>query len=107
MTGRMYGYAWVSTREQNLSRQLDALAEFGVDKVFADKASGRDFGRPVWLRLTAALRAGDVLVVKSIDRLGHGYEEIIEQRRAITREIKADVVLLDVPLLNTREDGAE
>ena len=101
---RTYGYARVSTREQNLGQQLDALAAFGVDEVFADKASGRDFERPEWMRLTAAQRAGDVLVVKSIDRLGRSYEEIIGQWRALTKETKADVVVLDMPLLDTHED---
>ncbi|MBM6905418.1 recombinase family protein [Collinsella tanakaei] len=103
MAGRAYRYARVSTREQNLDRRLDALAAFGVDGVFADKASGKDFERPEWLRLTAALRAGDVLVVKSIDRLGRSYEEIIEQWRAITKEVRAGVVVLDMPLLDTHE----
>lgn len=104
MTGRTYGYARVSTREQNLDRQLEALAAFGVDEVFADKASGRDFELPEWILLMGALKEGDVLVVKSIDRLGRGYEEIIEQWRAITKEVRADVVVLDMPLLDTRED---
>ena len=104
MAGRTYGYARVSTREQNLDRQLDALAAFGVDEVFADRASGRDFERPEWIRLMGALEEGDVLVVKSIDRLGRSYEEIIEQWRAITKEVRADVVVLDMPLLDTRED---
>lgn len=104
MAGRTYGYARVSTREQNLDRQLDALAAFGVDDVFADKASGRDFERPEWIRLMGALKEGDVLAVKSIDRLGRSYEEIIEQWRAITKEVRADVVVLDMPLLDTRED---
>ena len=103
---RTYGYARVSTREQNLDRQLDALAGFGVGRedIFADRASGRDFERPEWLRMKEALRAGDVLVVKSIDRFGRSYEEIIEQWREITKEIRADVVVLDMPLLDTRED---
>ena len=104
MAGKTYGHERVSTREQNLDRQLEALAAFGVDEVFADKASGKDFERPEWMRLTAALRAGDVLVVKSIDRLGRGYEEIIGQWHAITKEVRADVVVLDMPLLDTRED---
>lgn len=103
MAWRTYGYARVSTREQNLGKQLDALVAFGVDEVFADKASGRDFERPEWMRLTAALRAGDVLVVKSIDRLGRGYEEIIGRWRAITKEVRADIVVLDMPLLDARE----
>lgn len=106
MAGRVYGYARVSTREQNLDRQLMALEEFGVERgsIFADKASGRDFGRPEWIRMKAALEAGDVLVVKSIDRFGRSYEEIIEQWRDITKDIRADVVVLDMPLLDTRED---
>lgn len=104
MAGRMYGYARVSTREQNLDRQLDALQAFGVDEVFADKASGKNFERPEWLRMAARLRAGDVVVVKSIDRFGWNYKEIIEQWRVITKETGADVVVLDMPLLDTRED---
>ena len=85
MAGRTYGYARVSTRDQNLDRQLDALGAFGVDEVFADKASGKDFDRPEWARLRATLGAGDVLVVKSIDRLGRDYDEIIDQWRDITK----------------------
>ena len=83
--GRTYGYARVSTRDQNLDRQLDALREFGVDEVFADKASGKDFERPEWRRMKGVLVQGDVLVVKSIDRFGRSYEEIIEQWRDITK----------------------
>ncbi len=102
--GKTYGYARVSTREQNLDRQLDALAAFGVDEVFADKASGKDFERPEYRRLMGALAAGDVLVVKSIDRLGRDYDEILEQWRAITKETGASVVVLDMPLLDTRRE---
>ena len=103
---RTYGYARVSTREQNLDRQMDALAEFGVarEDIFADKASGKDFERPQWIAMKESLREGDVLVVKSIDRFGRSYEEIIEQWRDITKDIRADVVVLDMPLLDTRED---
>ena len=97
----------MSRREQNLDRQLDALAAFGVDGVFADKASGRDFERPEWIRLMSALKEGDVLVVKSIDRLGRGYEEINGQWSAITKEVRADVIVLDMPLLDTREDRSD
>lgn len=79
MAGRAYGYARVSTREQNLDRRLDALAAFSVDGVLAGKAGGRDFERPEWIRLMGALKEGDVLVVKSIDWLGRGYEEISGQ----------------------------
>lgn len=94
----------MSMREQNLDRRLDTLDAFGVDEAFAGKESGRDFERPEWIRLTAVLWAGDVLVVKSVDRLGRGYGEIIGQWRAITKEVRADVVVLDMPLLDTRED---
>lgn len=106
MAGILYGYARVSTREQNLDRQLVALAEFGVKatNIFADKASGRDFERPAWLSLKAVLQEGDILVVKSIDRLGRSYDEIIEQWREITKMCHADIVVLDMPLLDTRED---
>lgn len=102
MAEMTYGYARVSTSDQNLDRQLDALAAFGVDEVFADKASGRDFERPEWRRLMGRICAGDVLVVKSIDRLGRSYDEVIDQWRAITKERGAAVVVLDMPLLDTR-----
>lgn len=102
--GRTYGYARVSTRDQNLDRQLDALREFGVDEVFADKASGKDFERPEWRRMKGVLVQGDVLVVKSIDRFGRSYEEIIEQWRDITKTKGAAVVVLDMPLLDTRRE---
>lgn len=102
MAGRTYGYARASSRDQNLDRQIDALEAFGVDEVFADKASGRDFERPEWRRLVATLCEGDVLVVKSIDRFGRSYDEILEQWRGITKERGAAVVVLDMPLLDTR-----
>ena len=107
--GTTYGYARVSTREQNLDRQLIALAEFGVDDrlVYADKASGKDFERPRYRALMRRLREGDVLVVKSIDRLGRDYEEILEEWRAITKRRKAAVVVLDMPLLDTRESRGD
>lgn len=104
-----YGYARVSTREQNLDRQLDALREFGVDEryILQDKASGKDFDRPAWKRLVATLKAGDLLVVKSIDRLGRDYDDIICEWRRITKDLQADIVVLDMPLLDTRgrQDG--
>ena len=105
MSGNMYGYARVSSKDQNLDRQLDALAEFGVeaDMVFADKASGKDFDRPEYRRLVASLAEGDVVVIKSIDRLGRNYEEILAEWRDITKERKAAIVVLDMPLLDTRE----
>ena len=104
--GRTFGYARVSSREQNLRRQLDALEAFGVEPrmVFADKASGRNFDRPAWQRLMRELCRGDVLVVKSIDRLGRGYEGILAEWRRITHEVGAAVVVLDMPLLDTRHE---
>ena len=106
MAGTTYGYARVSSRDQNLDRQLDALLAFGVERrnIFADKASGKNFERPEWRRMVAALGEGDVLVVKSIDRFGRDYEEIIDQWRAITRVRGAAVVVLDMPLLDTRRE---
>lgn len=86
--GNVYGYMRVSTKEQNEDRQLIAMLEFGVEEsnLFMDKQSGKDFNRPAYLQLLNTLKAGDVLVVKSIDRLGRDYEEIIEQWRIITKE---------------------
>ena len=106
MASRTYGYARVSARDQNLDRQMDALAAFGVsgERVFADRASGRDFERPEYQRLLEALRRGDVVVVKSIDRFGRNYEEILEEWRRITRGAGCSIVVLDMPLLDTRED---
>ena len=103
---RMYGYARVSSRDQNLSRQLDALTKFGVEprRVFTDKASGKDFARPNYRRLVRAMRSGDVLVVKSIDRLGRNYEDILAEWRRLTKERGLHIVVLDMPLLDTRAD---
>ena len=104
--GTTYGCARVSSRDQNLDRQLDALADFGVERarIFADRASGKDFERPQWRRLVGRLAEGDTLVVKSIDRLGRNYDEILSQWRRITRERRAAVVVLDMPLLDTRRE---
>ncbi len=104
MGGTTYGYARVSTREQNLDRQLDALTEFGVNEtnVFSDKTSGKDFERPAWQRLVNNLAPGDVVAVKSIDRLGRNYEEILDEWRFITKTKHAAIVVLDMPLLDTR-----
>lgn len=101
-----YGYVRVSTKEQKEDRQLVAMADFGVERkrIYTDKQSGKDFDRPQYRRLVRKLKAGDVLVIKSIDRLGRNYEEIIEQWRLITKEKSADIVVLDMPLLNTAVD---
>ena len=101
---RRYGYVRVSTKEQNEDRQLLAMQQVGIPAacLFTDKQSGKDFDRPAYRRLLHVLREGDILVVKSIDRLGRDYEEIIEQWRCITKEIKADIKVIDMPLLDTR-----
>ena len=99
---RKLGYIRVSTREQNEARQVDALTSFGVDKLFMDKQSGKDFARPAYSQLLGDLHPGDVLVVKSIDRLGRNYNEILDQWRLITKEKRAAIVVLDMPLLDTR-----
>ncbi len=104
MSGIMYGYIRVSTREQNEARQLIAMREFGIpdERIFMDKQSGKDFDRPVYQKLVRKLQPEDVLVIKSIDRLGRNYEEILEQWRVLTKEKKAAVTVLDMPLLDTR-----
>ena len=101
-----YGYARVSTREQNEERQLIALTGFGIAEsaIFVDKQSGKDFERTQYRRLMRKLKDGDTLVVKSIDRLGRNYEEILEQWRVITKEKRAAIVVLDMPLLDTRQN---
>ena len=109
MASKTYGYARVSARGQNLDRQLDALAGFGVkpELVFSDKASGKDFDRPAWTELLSVLRRGDVLAVKSIDRLGRNYEEILEVWRDVTKRRGCSIVVLDMPLLDTRTARAD
>lgn len=103
-TNKTYGYARVSAKDQNLARQIDALLGFGIDKryIFADKASGKDFDRPSYKRLIQRLNKGDILVIKSIDRLGRTYADILDQWRIITKEKGVFVVVLDMPLLDTR-----
>lgn len=99
-----YGYARVSSKEQTEQRQIIALTEFGVSSknIYMDKQSGKDFERPRYKRLIKRLRPGDLLVVQSIDRLGRNYSEILEQWRLITKEKRADILVLDMPLLDTR-----
>lgn len=100
-----YGYIRVSTKEQNEDRQRIAMAEFGVadDNIVLDKQSGKDFDRPGYRRLVRELKAGDTLVIKSIDRLGRNYDEILEQWRILTKEKQVAIVVLDMPLLDTRQ----
>ena len=99
-----YGYVRVSTKDQNEERQLISMREAGLAEreIFVDKQSGKDFQRPQYRRLMRRLKRGDVLIVKSIDRLGRNYDEILEQWRYITKEKEADIVVLDMPLLDTR-----
>lgn len=101
-----YGYVRVSTKEQNEQRQMIALEEFGIEKkyIYMDKQSGKDFERANYKRLLRKLKSGDMLVIKSIDRLGRNYEEILTQWRVITKEKQVRVVVLDMPLLNSKDD---
>ena len=105
MSGTMYGYIRVSTKEQNEDRQRIALRAFGVAEwnIVLDKRSGKDFDRPGYRRLLKKIKPGDTLVIKSIDRLGRDHSEILEQWRAITEEKRAAIVVLDMPLLDTRQ----
>ena len=100
-----FGYIRVSTRDQNTDRQLIALKEYGVpvESILTDKMSGKDFNRPAYRRLLKRLHKGDVLIIKSIDRLGRNYKDIIKQWQHITKDIGADVIVLDMPLLNTTQ----
>ena len=101
---QLYGYVRVSTREQNEARQIIALHQFCVpdERIYLDKQSGKDFNRPAYKRLLRTLRPGDVLAVQSIDRLGRNYEEILEQWRLLTKKKGVAMVVLDMPLLDTR-----
>ena len=109
MKSTTFGYIRVSTKEQCEERQIIALRNFPVpeDKIFVDKLSGKDFNRPQYQKLLRKLRPGDILVVKSIDRLGRNYEEILNQWRIITKEKRVDIVVLDMPLLDTRQTGKD
>ena len=104
MAGTIYGYIRVSTREQNKDRQRLALAALPVpeENIYMDKQSGKDFERPQYRRLVRRLRRDDLLYVKSIDRLGRNYSEILEQWRMLTKEKGVDIAVLDMPLLDTR-----
>ena len=104
MEQREYGYARVSTKEQHEDRQISALLKEGIQKenIFIDKQSGKDFERPKYKKLLRRLKKGDVVFISSIDRLGRNYAEIMDQWRIMTREKQADVVVLDMPLLDTR-----
>jgi DNA invertase Pin-like site-specific DNA recombinase len=103
MQNNIFGYIRVSTQEQNTDRQFSALKAFSIPKrnIYIDRQSGKDFKRPAYERLVCKLRPGDLLIVKSIDRLGRNYREIITQWQLLTREKGADIKVLDMPLLDT------
>lgn len=99
-----YGYIRVSTKEQNIDRQLTAILkeEVEMNKIYIDKASGKDFNRKKYKKLIRKLKAGDEVYIKSIDRLGRNYDEIIKEWNVITKEKNAEIIVLDFPLLDTR-----
>ena len=105
MSTYTYGYIRVSTRDQNEDRQRIAMQEAGVEesRIYMDKQSGKDFERPGYRRVLRKLKPGDTLIIKSIDRLGRNYDEILEQWRLITKTKQAAIVVLDMPLLDTRQ----
>ena len=104
MAETVYGYARVSARDQNVDRQTAALCAFGIDEghILIEKQSGKDFERPIYKRMLRRIKPGDTVVIKSIDRLGRNYREILEQWRVITKEKQAAIVVLDMPVLDTR-----
>ena len=106
MKNKIFGYARVSSKEQNEERQLEAFKEFNIDErdIYIDKQSGKDFNREQYNILKNALRENDLLVIKSIDRLGRNYNMIIDEWKDITKNIKADIVVIDMPLLDTRNN---
>lgn len=102
----IYGYVRVSSRDQHTDRQMDAMSTYQIPEknIFVDRQSGKDFERPAYRKMIRKLKKGDVLVVKSIDRLGRNYDEILVQWRKITKEKEVDIRVIDMPLLNTQED---
>lgn len=106
MSSTIYGYVRVSTQCQNEDRQMIAMEEMDVPEqnIYIDKQSGKDFNRPQYKRLMRQIKEGDVIYIKSIDRLGRNYDEILEQWRVITKVKKVDIVVIDMPILDTRRD---
>lgn len=106
---KQYAYIRVSSRDQNVDRQLSALEPYHIPKnqIFCDHQSGKDFERPAYKKLIRRLKSGDLLIVKSIDRLGRNYDEILEQWALITKKIGADILVLDMALLDTRERNGD
>lgn len=99
----LIGYARVSSSDQNEARQLESLRKAGCEQIYLDKISGKDFERPAWRKLTRRLRPGDVIFIHSLDRLGRNYELIKEQWQHIVRDRQAHIVVLDMPILDTRQ----
>ena len=106
MNSKIFGYARVSSKEQNEERQLIAFKEYGIDErdIYIDKQSGKDFDRKQYSVLKNVLRENDLLVIKSIDRLGRNYNMIVDEWKDIVKNIKADIVVIDMPLLDTRNN---
>jgi len=100
-----YGYVRVSTKEQNTDRQITAILKAGVEEknIFIDRLSGKDFKRPQYRKLMKQLKTGDRLLIKSIDRIGRNYKEILDQWQLITKKRQADIIVLDIPLLDTTQ----
>lgn len=105
MEAKEYAYIRVSSRDQNEERQKIAMVECGIapGNIYMDKQSGKDFARPGYQRLLKKLKTGDTVVIKSIDRLGRNYDEILEQWRLLTKQKQVDIIVLDMPLLNTKQ----
>lgn len=99
------GYVRVSTKDQNEARQISSMHEHGVEKIYMDKQSGKDFNRPEYQKMISELKEGDVVILHSLDRLGRNYDAIIEEWHRITKQIKADIIVLDMPLLDTTTRG--
>ena len=106
MARKIFAYIRASSKDQNVARQLEALKEFNIDErdIYIDKQSGKDFNREQYQILKNALRENDILVIKSIDRLGRNYNMILEEWRDITQNIKADIKVLDMPILDTSKN---
>ena len=105
MEAKEYAYIRVSSRDQNEDWQKNAMVEYGIapGNIYMDKQSGKDFERPGYQRLLRKLKTGDTIVIKSIDRLGRNYDEILEQWRLLTKQKQVDIIVLDMPLLNTKQ----
>jgi DNA invertase Pin-like site-specific DNA recombinase len=102
-----YAYVRVSSITQNIDRQMEEMYKMGLSKknIYIDKQSGKDFNRPKYQKLKKKLKKGDLLIIKSIDRLGRNYEMIIEEWSTLTKKIECDILVIDMPLLDTRVDG--